>query len=41
MLYLEQKTSIANKEWVLVGSIVITQNKRNTSNAVQKLNVVK
>lgn len=38
-LYLEQKTDIENKEWILVGRIVITHNKNNSSKGIWKLDV--
>lgn len=37
--YLEQKTDIENKEWILVGRIVITHNKNNSSKGIWKLDV--
>lgn len=40
-LYLEEKTDIENKEWILVGRIVITHNKNNSSKGVWKLDVEK
>lgn len=41
ILHLEQKTTITNRERMVVGSIDITQNKNNPSKAVQKLDVGK